>query len=115
MPERKTPTRTIKLVRPPDDRGIGVLAMTVGGTTTHYTFREIRCDIGGRGFAIHRMGVGTRYDVRIGAPADTSCECLGFLAHGRCKHVAGLRALLSDRSDFATSQRLNVGMTNAQN
>ena len=32
--------------------------------------------------------------VRVGTPADCSCECLGFLRWGRCKHVAGLKALI---------------------
>lgn len=87
------PRRSIRLVRPPDDRGIGALVITIDGKTQYYTFREIPCEIGGRGFAIHRTGVGTRYDVRIGRPDETSCECLGFLRHGRCKHVLGLKAL----------------------
>jgi hypothetical protein len=88
------PKRTIRLVIPPDDRGIGVLAIRIRDKITHYTFREIPCEIGGRGFAIHRLGVGQRYDVRIGSPADTSCECLGYLAHGHCKHIEGLNAIL---------------------
>jgi hypothetical protein len=88
------PRRSIRLVRPPDVRGIGAFAITIDGQTQHYTFREIPCEIGGRGFAIHRTGVGARYDVRIGRPEQTSCECLGFLRHGRCKHVLGLRALI---------------------
>jgi hypothetical protein len=55
---------------------------------------EVPCEIGGRGFAVHRLGLGTVYHVRVGDPADSTCECLGFLRWGRCKHVAGLRALI---------------------
>ncbi|MGL6096779.1 MAG: SWIM zinc finger family protein, partial [Fimbriiglobus sp.] len=58
------------------------------------TFAELRCEIGGRGFAVHRLGLGTLYHVRVGSPADCSCECLGFLRWDRCKHVLGLRELI---------------------
>ena len=55
---------------------------------------EIRCEIGGRGFAVHRLGQGELYHVRVGAPEDTSCECMGFLRWGKCKHTAALAALI---------------------
>jgi hypothetical protein len=63
-------------------------------TTTHYTLHEIRCDIGGRGFAVHRLGLGRLYHVRVGTPSECSCECLGFLRHGNCRHVLGLLGLI---------------------
>ena len=88
------PTRTIRLVRAPTADGVGVFSITVGGRPQFYAFREIRCDIGGRGFAVHRLGLGNLYHVRIGKPADCSCECLGFLRWDRCKHILGLRALV---------------------
>ena len=91
---KAAPPRTISLVRPPDGRGIGVFAIASDRATQFYTFREIPCEIGGRGFAVHRLGQGTLYHVRVGAPEDTSCECLGFLRWGRCKHTAGLAALI---------------------
>ena len=96
MPTPPQP-RTIKLLLPPDDRGVGVFRITSGKLTHCYTFKEIRCDIGGRGFVVHRLGLGTVYHVRVGRPADCSCECLGFLSRGRCRHVLGLRALLRGR------------------
>ena len=86
--------RTIRLVRPPAGDGVGVFGIRDPRRTTFYTFREIACAIGGRGFAVHRLGVGTLYHVRVGRREDCSCECLGFLAHGRCRHVLGLLALL---------------------
>lgn len=86
--------RTIRLVRSPHVDGIGVLRITTGNHLDWYTFGEIRCDIGGRGFAIHRLGLGNLYHVRVGTPEECSCECLGFLRHGRCKHILGLRALM---------------------
>jgi hypothetical protein len=92
MPQ--SPPRTISLLRSPTADGIGVFKLTVGKQSQCYTFAEIRCDIGGRGFVVHRLGLGTVYHVRAGEPDDCSCECLGWLRHGRCKHVLGLKALM---------------------
>ncbi len=95
MPKtRQPPTRCIRLVRPPGVDGIAVVCITIGKQTTFYTLREIPCEIGGRGFAVHRTGLGTLYHVRVGAPEDCSCECLGYLRHGYCRHLLGLQALM---------------------
>lgn len=93
MPSAK-PARAIALVRSPAIDGVGVFRITTGATVQFYTFREIRCDIGGRGFVVHRLGLGTVYHVRAGAPEESSCECLGWLRHDHCKHVLGLNALI---------------------
>jgi hypothetical protein len=93
MADPRADERSIRLVRSPDEDGVGVFCVIARKKTTFYTFREIPCQIGGRGFAVHRLGVGQLYHVRIGALAECSCECLGFLAHQRCKHVLGLLAL----------------------
>jgi hypothetical protein len=90
----KTP-RTIRLVRPATPFTPGVFCITDGKTTNFYTFHEIACEIGGRGFALHRLGLGSLYHVRVGNEMDCSCECLGFLRHGRCKHILGLLALIN--------------------
>jgi hypothetical protein len=87
------PERSIRLVRPATLDGVGVFVIAAGGTTAFYTFHEIPCWIGGRGFAVHRLGLGHLYHVRIGRRVDCSCECLGFLRHGRCRHILGLLAL----------------------
>ncbi|MBI3822441.1 MAG: hypothetical protein HY289_07150 [Planctomycetes bacterium] len=84
----------MRLVRRPGADGVGVFAITVKKTMQFYVFKEVPCEIGGRGFVVHRLGLGEVYDVRIGDPMNCSCECLGFLAHGRCKHVQGLAALI---------------------
>ena len=84
--------RWIRLVREPAD-GIGVFCVRDPKTTSFYTFHEIPCAIGGRGFAVHRLGIGNLYHVRIGRPSDCECECLGFLRHGYCKHIQGLPLL----------------------
>ena len=94
MPDATPPPRTIRLVRSPANDGIGVCRITADRRSDFYTVVEIRCDIGGRGFAVHRLGMGNLYHVRVGDPADSSCECLGFLRWGRCRHVLGLRALI---------------------
>jgi SWIM zinc finger len=97
------PARTIRLTHPPDTRGVGVFRITAAGRSHHYTFREIRCDIGGRGFVIHRLGLGPVFHVRVGRPVDCSCECLGFLYRSRCRHVLGLLALIRHGARSALS------------
>ena len=91
IPQR---ARTIRLVRSPSEDGVGVFSVTVSNRACYYTLHEIACEIGGRGFAVHRTGLGTLYHVRIGAPRDCSCECKGFLYRGHCRHVLGLMALI---------------------
>ena len=86
--------RVIRLLRRPDDRGVGILTITKKLRTDFYVFCEVPCDIGGRGFALHRLGLANLYHVRVGTPRESSCECLGFLRHGRCKHIQGLSALI---------------------
>jgi hypothetical protein len=92
----RQPQRSIRLVRTPDQDGVAVFSVTAGKATTFYTLREIPCEIGGRGFAVHRLGLGMLYHVRIGTTEECSCECLGFLAHGHCRHVLGLLALVRE-------------------
>jgi len=94
---KRRPARTISLSIPPNEVRVGVFRIAEGDHSQFYTFREIRCEIGGRGFAVHRLGLGNLYHVRVGRPHDCSCECLGFLAHGYCKHVSGLLALIGQR------------------
>lgn len=90
----KKPGRLIRLVRSPGGDGVGVFCVREDSRITYYTFHEIPCDIGGRGFAVHRLGVGNLYHVRVGQPEDCSCECLGFLRYSYCRHISGLLALI---------------------
>ena len=87
-------TRTIRLLRTPHGDEPGVFVITERKKTTHYVFGEIPCEIGGRGFIVHRLGLGSVYHVRIGDPRDCSCECLGFLSKGKCKHIHALLAIV---------------------
>jgi hypothetical protein len=86
-------TRSIRLIRPMID-GVGVFCVNVGESMTIYVLREIPCQIGGRGFEVARLGLGTQYHVRIDSLEESTCECMGFLRHGYCKHVLGLYALV---------------------
>src|SRR5947207_718951 len=87
--------RSIRLLRAPaEGDGVGVCCIASGKDVAFYAFQEIPCAIGGRTFALHRLGLGTVYHVRIGAPEECSCECMGFLSKGHCKHLLGLLALV---------------------
>ena len=60
-----------------------------------YMFKEVGCDIGGRGFEVSREK-GATYHVHLGN--HTTCECLGYLRHGHCRHINGLREALGQRA-----------------
>jgi hypothetical protein len=94
MVEAKAKTRTVRIERAPNADGIGIFRMEIDGECQFYAFCEIHCEIGGRGFAVHRLGQGELYHVRVGESEDTSCECMGFLRWGKCKHTAALAALI---------------------
>ena len=93
-PNPPPPVRSIRLVRSPAKDGVGVFSVTAANQTVFYTLHEIPCEIGGRGFVVHRLGLGHLYHVRVGRLVDCSCECLGFLRHGYCRHISGLLALI---------------------
>jgi SWIM zinc finger len=88
------PSRSIRLIRAPNENGVGVFRVTVGEDNGYYILRELPCLIGGRGFEVHRLGLGNLYHVRVGKDEECSCECKGFLYRGQCRHVLGLRALI---------------------
>lgn len=90
------PGRTIRMVHPLSPEGIGVFCVTVGEDNAYYVVQELSCEIGGRGFAVHRLGLGHLYHVRIGQPRECSCECKGFLFRGQCRHILGLLALVRE-------------------
>jgi SWIM zinc finger len=89
--------RTVRLVRLPTVDGAGIFCIDDANRTVFYAFHEIPCTIGGRGFAVHKLGLGTLYHVRVGRAADCSCECLGFLSRGNCRHILALLALVKQK------------------
>ena len=97
MSKPSSHSRTIQLVRSPAVDGVGVFVLREGKRASYYAIHEIPCEIGGRAFAAHRLGLGTLYHIRVGGPDECSCECLGFLRHGHCKHIDGLQVLLESR------------------
>lgn len=71
---------------------LGVLTITSGRTVVRYAVRAFPAD-GGRGFRLGKAD-GVRYDVFLSGPGGfDSCDCTGFLQHGKCKHVRTLREL----------------------
>ncbi len=90
---KPAPNRSIKLLRRPTPEAVGIFCIVLNDEPTSYVFREIRCEIGGRGYVVHRIGLGDVYYVRTGAPHECSCECWGFLSQSCCKHILGLLAL----------------------
>jgi hypothetical protein len=61
-----------------------------------YALQEFACEIGGRAFSVHRLGEERLYHVRIDGARDSSCECMGYLSHGRCRHIFALQALIAE-------------------
>jgi hypothetical protein len=75
-----------------------ILWLTVGKLTTAYRVTPLRSQLGDPAFRLTKANQGAgepeQYDVQVNGPRST-CECLGFLKHGHCKHVAGLQAIIA--------------------
>lgn len=99
MAKSRSPGRSIRLLRAPAADVPGVLAFTWKKEEQFYAFREIPCDIGGRGWLLRRLDTGDTYHTRLGRPEDRSCECIGYLRHHTCKHLIGL-SLLVERGEI---------------
>lgn len=75
---------------PPGADGCGTFIAGRGSGRRLYGYREIACQVGGRGFVVG--GGDDVYFARVGDPdGNDSCECMAFLRGGECKHLAGLR------------------------
>jgi hypothetical protein len=70
-------------------------------------YREIPCEIGGRAFMVLRQTLtalggepdivnGLTYHVRISDQEGDSCDCLGWLKWGKCKHVEHMRKVCEE-------------------
>lgn len=60
--------------------------------TDRYLFRHIPTDWG-RGFELRKVGTQDVYHVNLDDNGFDDCDCKGFVAHQRCKHVAALRRI----------------------
>jgi hypothetical protein len=89
---------TYHLLRAAAQGQAGVFGVQDKARISLYVFEEIPCHIGGRGFAVRRIGSGPVYHLRIGAPEECSCECMGFLRQGHCKHLSALQELVRPKN-----------------
>ena len=97
---RVKPARSIRLLSAPTADRPGLVRITSGKLSTLYRLALVPADFGA-GFELTKCLMveiepgmweardGETYAVNL---AD-SCECKGFLKHGRCKHLDGLRTL----------------------
>lgn len=77
--------------------------LTISGTRSYavYDVEEFPADHG-RGFRLAKTAGGTdreesQYFVFIGSDGVGHCDCKGFTATGRCKHLASLAVLVRDK------------------
>jgi hypothetical protein len=87
-------SRFARVLLRPVGRSAGVVRLTVGREVAGYLIRLLPSDFGDC-FRLSKVGVCgdvSEYDVCLDNTGQT-CECMGFLRHGHCKHVAGLMAL----------------------
>lgn len=88
--------KRIKMVVPIEGRLRGVVRITIDEESWHYWIRRMPC-VYGQAFQIENFG-GNTYEVVVSVEAITDCcNCKGFLYHLHCKHVDGLRALVTKR------------------
>jgi hypothetical protein len=98
------PPRFIRwTIRPTPANPVGMVEVTEGKKTDHYTVQRIAADYG-LAFIVKKMVPDARsldealsnspYHVLL-SPADGhhSCECLGWEKHHKCRHVSGLLVL----------------------
>lgn len=84
---------------PADARSPFAGVLTITGTRSHCRYRveEFPADHG-RGFMLFKLDAGTdrteeRYAVQVGRGV-RACECRGFVAGGKCKHLTALVTLI---------------------
>jgi hypothetical protein len=78
----------------------GVLTIQTRRDSGEYLITEFPVAWRGRGFTVARIGAGPEsYDVFMSqqGPDADSCDCAGATYAGKCKHMAGLRALLANQ------------------
>jgi hypothetical protein len=90
---RTKPQRHIRLCVKPCDGAPGVVRITVDTQSDDYFLTPLATDFG-KGFLVEKIGHEESYHVNVNGER-SSCECLGFLKHGNCKHRDGLAALVA--------------------
>src|SRR5262245_15345417 len=93
---RPKPERSVRvrLALPEAGLGFGVLSLRVGKAVSDYFVNRLPC-AWGEGFRLEKFSDqgGEVYELALASYGRHSCECLGFLRPGHCKHVEGLLAL----------------------
>jgi photosystem II stability/assembly factor-like uncharacterized protein len=90
-----TADRRLSLLRRPAAGNPGLVAITAHGKRATYELTDYGdVAIGGRGFEFRDTAAGNSYAVLIAPHGRSTCECMGFTAHGRCKHVAAAMKLM---------------------
>jgi hypothetical protein len=81
----------------------GRVAIRVGKEAVEYALSELAAELepGQRGFRLVGPSVERTYDVLLDPLGRHTCECLGFLRWGHCKHVDSLAALTGFMTDPA--------------
>jgi hypothetical protein len=91
---RKPANRSAKVMRLGDSL---ILWLTVDKNTTAYRLTPLSSDFG-RAVRLQKAdkgdGESEEYNVLLDG-ARSTCECLGYLKHGHCKHSAGLQAIIT--------------------
>jgi len=100
IPAPSAVRRFIGWVKPLADSDYGAVRITVGRHAHIYLLRAVPTDLGPKqlGYQLEKldgqMQVVTVYHVLLDArDGYSSCDCLGHLRHGHCKHVAGILVL----------------------
>jgi hypothetical protein len=86
---RPWPSRHVRILKRPEyaPNVPGLFEVTVGSDVTRYQLSYVPSDFGD-GFRFAKQGGdGAVYHVHISDQWGRTCECLGYLLHGHCKHI----------------------------
>jgi SWIM zinc finger len=90
---RPAPVRKVEVVIRPEDDAPGAVTIAIGKKESTYLVTRLPSDFG-RAYRVEKLDdSGTAYDVLLHGKQST-CECKGFLHHGRCKHILTLAEMI---------------------
>lgn len=104
LPETKSEKHGAIQWEPATDNAMSPVAgtLTITGKRNHcrYLVEEFGCDRG-RGFVLFKLDDGSdkteeRYGCFAGGNGSGHCECKGYHATGRCKHLQAVKALIEN-------------------